>query len=390
MKHYKSHLQWRHFQLCSGCGICNDICTVNKDNVKRKGSTTSPQQIAKHILSLKKIYGKKSESHKTSITPTFICTGCELCVQACPYYIPFFQNLVEARGWIRYVGTETFPNKLLEMEMDIINVGNPFGNSKEKRDEWVRDDFPTLEKAEVVYFPGCQTAYNLFSIEIAILRILKKSGVTATLPGINDQCCGRFLYFLGSRNQMENAAKSNVEIVNKKSAKILLANCSSCYLAFKKDYPPIVGKLPFRVLHTTEYFNELTKNNKLNFSKSLDKTVIYHDPCELGRIGGVLEAPRELLKSLPGIHLLEFDYNRMDGLCCGGGGLFEAVDEKQAFSIGEDLIKETEQKGVDILVTACPTCNSVFNMSLNNLKQKGELKGNLKIKDIAEVVLKCI
>jgi Fe-S oxidoreductase len=378
-----------YFRLCSSCGICTPECTVKPGIVPGVGSTATPQEIAKYLLSLEK-NGDVHDSSDNSIPPSFICTACGMCDHVCPYYVPFLEKLMAAREWLQSLGTVNVPKNLLEMEGSITATGNPFGFAREKRDEWVREDFPALDRADVVFYPGCQTAYNFFRVETAIMKILKAAGISASLPGRSDQCCGRFLYFLGRSGMMKSAAMANVENVRKKGAKILLANCSSCYLAFKKDYPLMVGNLPFKVMHTTEYINELIGEGRLDLRRPLNKKIIYHDPCELGRIGGVLEAPREALRSLPGVELLEFDRNRGDGLCCGGGGLFEALDEKQAFAIGERLVKEAVTKGADIMAIACPTCNNVFAMARDNLKRKGELGGKLQINAVAEIVLRCL
>lgn len=378
-----------YFRLCSSCGICSPACTVKPGIVPGIGCTATPQEIARYLLSIEQS-GDIQDSSDHSIPPPFICTACGLCDHVCPYYVPFLEKLIAAREWLMSQGTVKIPKNLIEMEGNIAATGNPFGYSREKRDEWVREDFPTLDCAEVVFYPGCQTAYNFFRVETAIMKILKAAGVTASLPGRTDQCCGRFLYFLGCGGMMKSAAMANVENVEKKGAEILIANCSSCYLAFKKDYPLIVGNLPFKVMHTTEYIQKLIGEGRLDLKRPLNKKVIYHDPCELGRIGGVMDAPREVLRSLPGVTVLEFDLNREDGLCCGGGGLFEALDEAQAFAIGELLVRVAVEKGADIMAVSCPTCNNVFAMARDNLKRKGELGGKLRIMDVAEIVLRCL
>jgi heterodisulfide reductase subunit D len=385
----------QYFELCAGCGICNDDCTVNLKASEQTITSSNPQKMAKHLLKL----GRDFESAETEkpnnesgefVPDPYICTGCGRCSHVCPYFVPFLDNLVEAKNWARSLGLESPPQNIIELENNIISQGNPFGNPKDRRDEWIRDDFPELDEAEVVYFPGCTTAYQLFGIETAIFKVLKASGVTTTYLGKDEGCCGRPFYFAGREEDMNQVAGFNVKSVLKKSAKALLVNCPSCYLAFKRHYPPIVGKLPFKVFHITEYIHKLIGEKRLTFSKTLDKSMIYHDPCELGRICGVFDEPREVLKALPGVKLLEFDKTHSDGLCCGGGGLFEAVDEKQSFSIGETVVLEALHKEADILATACPTCNSVFNMAKDNLIRKTDSKIRIKISDVAEIVLKCI
>lgn len=384
-----------YFELCAGCGICNDACTVYLKTSEQITTTSNPQKIAKHLLKLERDY-KKGETENLNnesrifISDSYICTGCGMCSHVCPYYVPFLENLLKTKNWARSQGLESPPQNVIEVEKNIISQGNPFGNPKDKRDEWIRDDFPELDEAEVVYFPGCSTAYQLFGIEKAIFKVLKASEVSATYLGKDDGCCGRPFYFAGREEDMNRVARSNVESVMKKSANVLLVNCPSCYLAFKKHYPLVVGKLPFKVFHVVEYFHKSIQEKQLVFSKTLDKSVIYHDPCELGRISGVFDEPREVLKALPGVKLLEFDKTRSDGSCCGGGGLFEAVDEKQSFLIGEKVVLKAIQKKADILATACPTCNTVFNMAKDNLVQKTDSKIRLKIRDVAEIVLKCI
>jgi Fe-S oxidoreductase len=384
-----------YFELCASCGICNDYCTVNVKSPAHQDSNAHPQQIAKYLLDLENQFDSDNKETVTveggsNKSPIYFCTACDFCHYVCPYFVPFLDYLIEAREWNRNMEIEQPQKSILDMERDIFQHGNPFGSPDENRDEWIKEDFPELEEAEVVYYPGCQNAYQLFHIEKAILKVLKLAGVKATYPGKGDKCCGRPLYFSGRRDDVEGVARSNVKIVNEKSAKVLLASCSSCYLAFIKDYPPLIGKPSFEIYHTAEYFNILYKDNRLKFSKPLNKTIIYHDPCEIGRVGGIFAPPRELLNALPGAKVLEFDKNKENGLCCGGGGLFEAVDEDQAYYIGEQIVLEADHKGADILVTACPTCNTVFNMSKTNLKKMGKMESKLKVLDISEVVLKCI
>jgi heterodisulfide reductase subunit D len=385
----------RFFELCAGCGICNDRCAVNYQGTESTGTCTTPQDIAKHLLHLDKVHsgstpGDEEAREIGQVTPTYICTACELCDFVCPYFVRFFENLIDAREWIRNDNIETVPKAVLDMEDHIFRTGNPFGDPRENRDEWIRDDHPEKEKADIVYYPGCQSAYQLFTMEKSLLKVLEASGYSVTYPGKDDMCCGRPLFFSGRNESIAKVAEHNVGLVLAKGARTLVASCSSCYLAFKKDYPPVVGKLPFEVYHTVEFINVLIKEGRLKFERSFNKKVVYHDPCELARGGGILEPPREVLRSLPGVELIELDRNLKDGLCCGGGGLFEAVDETQSYHIGEIIVREASDKGAEVLATACPTCNTVFNMAKNNLVKRGEIGKKFKILDIAEIVSKCL
>jgi Fe-S oxidoreductase len=149
------------------------------------------------------------------------------------------------------------------------------------------------------------------------------------------------------------------------------------------EYPNILGrKLGFEVVHAVQYLYNEVISGKLEVEKG-DEKVIYHDPCELGRLGGVIKEPREVIKFLTS-ELLEFDEKGVDSKCCGGGGLLQAVNNDMRLNIVKERLDEAMEKEADILVSACPACKLAFVDGVR------EFKLDIEVLDIHELVAKRI
>ncbi|MGK2907518.1 MAG: (Fe-S)-binding protein, partial [Desulfuromonadales bacterium] len=111
------------------------------------------------------------------------------------------------------------------------------------------------------------------------------------------------------------------------------------------------------------------------------KKVTYHDPCYLGRHNGIYDAPRDLLRKVPGLQLSEMADSRENSLCCGGGGgrIWMETPKEERFS---DLrVRQAVDVGAEVLVTSCPYCITNFTDSCLSLDE-----GVLEIRDITEII----
>ena len=131
---------------------------------------------------------------------------------------------------------------------------------------------------------------------------------------------------------------------------------------------------------------ELLDNEQLKPGKSLEKKVTYHDPCYLGRHNNIYEEPREVLKAIPGLELVEMERNRENSLCCGGGGggLWNEVPADERFSVLR--VEEAVETGAEIIAAACPYCISMFEDALKTIGKEEEIK----VMDISELVLESL
>jgi glycolate oxidase len=116
--------------------------------------------------------------------------------------------------------------------------------------------------------------------------------------------------------------------------------------------------------------------------------VIYHDPCDIGRHMSIYEPPRNVLKAIPGLELMEFKLNRALAKCCGGGGGLKGYDGELSSILAAKRVAEAMDLGAEVIVSACPTCKS--NLKLAAAKLQRERKQRMRVMDITEVVAEAL
>ena len=222
------------------------------------------------------------------------------------------------------------------------------------------------EKADVVFHAGCHFSFDeaQWPTVRAAALLLKNAGVDLGVMGKDEACCGGRAYEMGYQGEFTKYAEHNIEAWTRAGVKTVVTPCSDGYFTFKRIYPEAGAK--FEVLHVVEYIDRLIKQGRISFTRPVPLAVTYHDPCHLGRrshlyvpgeaIMGVYEAPRDIIKSVPGVKLIEMERIREYAWCCGaGGGVREAFPEFNAFTARE-RIEEAQATGAAAVVTACPWC----------------------------------
>jgi Fe-S oxidoreductase len=263
------------------------------------------------------------------------------------------------------------------------------------------------EKADVLFHAGCRYSYDedLRDIVRGTAMLLKDAGVRVGIAGQDEACCGGRAYEIGYQGEMKNYAEDMVSRVKASGAHTLVTPCSDCYYTFKYLYPKNGIDLGINVLHATEYVDTLINEGRIHPQHPIPLIVTYHDPCHLGRRGeiykggwqgdnkltrpsrlkqtgklGIFDAPRNIIKSIPGIELIEMERIREFSWCCGaGGGVLEAEPEFATWTARERL-EEAAATGAAVLVTACPWCERVFK---DAIKETGS---PLKIMDVMELL----
>lgn len=174
--------------------------------------------------------------------------------------------------------------------------------------------------APIIYFVGCKSSYREQKLAQSTVNVLTKANLDfTTLP--DEWCCGSPLLRIGLRDLARSQTEHNLDLLKDIGVKQVITTCAGCYRTFKRDYKELLGlDYRFEVLHTTEFLSDLIRRGTLEFDGTHEITVTYHDPCHLGRHGGVYEAPREILQILPGITLLEPERTRNFAYCCGSEG----------------------------------------------------------------------
>jgi Fe-S oxidoreductase len=276
----------------------------------------------------------------------------------------------------------------------------------------------TKEKAKVYYHAGCRYSYDeeLWKAARGAVTLLSGAGVDIGIAGKDESCCGGRAYELGYEGETVKFAESNMEMLRQAGVKTLVTSCADCYYSFKVLYDKLGksgGKL--EVLHITEYLARLIKEGKIKLTKKVPMKVTYHDPCHLGRLGepyihwkgvekktlgqlivhdppkeyrrgtsGVYEPPRDVLKSIPDLRLVEMERIKEYAWCCGaGGGVIDAFPDYASWTASERL-REAKATGAEAMVTACPWCQRNFK---DAIKQNGD---RFKVYDIVELVQQSI
>lgn len=187
---------------------------------------------------------------------------------------------------------------------------------------------------------------------------------------------------------MENfkkLARMNTLAIKESKAKKVVTSCAECYRTLKLDYPRILGDLGFEVVHISEFLAELIKNGDLEFSStSRIKKVTYHDPCRLGRYMGIYDPPRDVIKNISELDLVEMDRNRENALCCGVSSWLNCGKFSKQLQI--DRLKEAKATGADLLITSCPKCGIHLKCATNGELPIRREEIDLKIQDLSVLV----
>jgi Fe-S oxidoreductase len=263
----------------------------------------------------------------------------------------------------------------------IFKNGNPWGRMRGKRTEWAQglNVKHISQGADILYLVGCTSAYDPRTQEIpkSLVKCFEKAGINFGILGDEENCCGSEVYGMGEKGLFEFLVGENMKIFNKYNVKQAVISCPHGYHAFKNRY----NQTSFEVQHYTQFLAKLIENGKLTFSKEVNRRVIYHDPCFLGKQNGIYDEPRKVIESVPGVKLLEFDRSRARSVCCEGGGGRMWIDIPGP-RLAETRVKEAVNMGAEILAVACPFCL----LTLEDAVKTTGFEGKIQIMDIAELI----
>jgi heterodisulfide reductase subunit D len=198
-----------------------------------------------------------------------------------------------------------------------------------------------------------------------------------------EHCCGSPVYMTGQADEARNIAEANIKIFKDAGIEKIVTSCAGCYRMLKETYPNKFGiDHGIEIIHLPELLLEKFNNSELMFNKEVNMTITYHDPCHIGRHMGMYEPPRELLKKIPGIELIEMTRNRYNAWCCGsGGGVRSAFKEFSEFA-AKERIEEAKGTKADAIVSSCPFCLNQFKTNIKN--------NEIQVFDISELVRKAL
>ncbi|MEM2543496.1 MAG: (Fe-S)-binding protein [Nitrososphaerota archaeon] len=352
-------LQLEDIFACAQCGYCVKKCPVY---YFLGWESTSPRG---KMFTLKEILGNNSRLDEQKIHKLgkplsmrfFNCTFCGLCKEVCHVEVDLLEIWSKVREVLYELGI--VPESIIKLSETVKQSKNIYMMDNTSRMDWVTytgADVNFKDSAEVVYFVGCITSFSgrVQSIAQAVSSLLNYVNEDWTL--LKDEwCCGHPLVLSGAIREARVLAFHNVEMIESTGAKKVVTGCPGCYLALKHEYPRLLGKKPkFEVLHSSQLLSTYITSGRLVVPKS-DITLTYHDPCELGRISGIIREPRVVLQSVTDT-FVEPEYFGRESICCGSGGLLKAVNPSLAESIAQRRYGMLASTNVEVIVSACPTC----------------------------------
>jgi Fe-S oxidoreductase len=362
------------FKYCYQCGLCDTVCPWNR--VIR--------------FSMRKIV-RQATFGLTEIESDEMwrCTTCGKCPQYCPRGV----KIIEAGVALRRIATEygVFPDPvrpIRTVSASLVGEGNPLNEERQKRADWSKglSVKPFTEGMDVLYFPGCYLSYDprLKKVATATAAILNKAGVDFGILGVQENCCGESIRKTGDEELFKRLARANIKTFIENGVKRILVSSPHCYHTFKNEYPEFM--VNFEVVHITQYLCELIDAGRLEISKAYGKKVAYHDPCYLGRHNGIYDEPREVLRRIPGLELIEMADSLADSLCCGGGGGRIWMETPKGERFSDLRLAQAVEVEAEVLATSCPYCIANFEDSKLLLKDSEAIE----IKDITEIIQEVI
>lgn len=337
-------------QMCYSCGKCTLACPLTHD-----GHIYSPRRIVEGILA----YGEdRIEPHEM-----WECLTCEACSQYCPSDVryPIFvreirRNLVDdgSYGECAHAG-------ILHSIMRLMSSGK----LRQNRLEWLDDSVETNPRSNVLLFVGCAPYYdsslgelgNHTDVTRSAIKLLNRLGIKPRLLK-EEVCCGHDMLWSGETETFDKLAKLNTEIINKSKVKRIVFTCPECYTTLKENYEDLRDDIELR--HLTEFLNERIEDLKFEENR---KKLTFQDSCRLGRFQGIYEPPRNLLLSVPGIELVEFEDSRKKSICCGTSCWMNCDQNSKRIQV--DRLEEASEIA-DAMITACPKCLIHFRCAMDD------------------------
>lgn len=367
---------------CAKCGYCRNVCTLYDGKGWESSSPRGKWAYLRRVA-------EGREKFDQEMTDKFLmCTTCERCDYVCQLDLPIEPAWAVMRGELVNTGKQmSFPAFEL-MASSARKEKNIWANFAENRDKWIPEDLKAKvkDKADVAYFAGCTAAYVENDIGAASLRLLDAAGIEFTNLGKDEACCGIPMLVAGRWDVFEEILRHNISKMKEREVKTVVTSCPACWLSWKTYYRQWAEKLGieynFEVKHYSEVITEKLQKGELKFTEPVNMKLTFHDSCHIGRAGKVYEPPREMLKAIPGVELVEMEHNRENALCCGS--VLTRISEPEPTSnlLGKKKIEEALATGAEAIVALCPCCEFQMRVSAS------ENKLDMPVKDLAAIAAK--
>ncbi len=353
-------------QKCMQCGTCTAVCPWPR--VKQ----FSPRQVIRYMS-----FGFEGFEEED----LWNCVTCNTCVLRCPRGIDLIEVMRAARAVMLESGSgpRTFSGPLASLRTE----GNPWAGERKDRYGFAAPGaLPSYDAdKDYLFFSCCTQSYDPRNRRVgaAMLSVLQAAAVKFGCLGHAESCCGDQARKVGAQDVYDDLKSKNTALFEEHGVQDVIVASPHCLETINKDYAP---GTKLHAVHYAHLFRDLVRSGNLVLSRPVEAKVTYHDPCYLGRHAGEYEAPRELLRAIPGLSLVEMPRNRERSLCCGGGGggLWLDVPGDERFSVLR--VREALDTGAEVIATACPYCTAMLEDAIKSL----DAEDSIRVLDVAELV----
>ncbi|MGG3736617.1 4Fe-4S dicluster domain-containing protein [Aeribacillus pallidus] len=324
------------------------------------------------------------------------CTTCRNCEDQCPVMNEHVDKIIDLRRYLVLTEGKMNPDAQRAMQ-NIERQGNPWGLNRKERENWrdAREDVyvPTVkelkkqgEEFEYLFWVGSMGSFDNRSQKIALsfAKLLNEAGVKFAILGNKEKNSGDTPRRLGNEFLFQELAQQNIAEFEKNGVKKIVTIDPHAYNTFKNEYPDF--GLDAEVYHHTELLAKLVKEGRLVPKYEVNETITFHDSCYLGRYNEVYDPPREILKAIPGVKLVEMERNRETGMCCGAGGGLMWMEEDTGHRVNVARTEQALAVNPSIISSGCPYC---LTMLSDGTKAK-EVEDTVKTYDVAELLEKAV
>ncbi|WP_066367472.1 4Fe-4S dicluster domain-containing protein [Neobacillus fumarioli] len=424
-----TQLQMVDFYACVECGRCTNMCPATgtgkmlspmdlivklRDHLTFYGAAVTSKQpwvptfafanTKGNQLALAAAgHGASESAAAASYNPSLIgdviteeeiwaCTTCRNCEDQCPVMNEHVEKIIDLRRYLVLTEGKMNPDAQRAMT-NIERQGNPWGLNRKERENWreLREDVhvPTVkemkkagEEFEYLYWVGSMGSYDNRSQKIALsfAKLLNEAGVKFAILGNKEKNSGDTARRLGNEFLFQDLAVKNIEEFQNAGVKKIITTDPHAYNIFKNEYPDF--GLEAEVYHHTEILYQLIKEGRLVPKYPVNETITFHDSCYLGRYNDVYDPPREILKAIPGVKLIEMERNHDRAMCCGAGGGLMWMEEDTGQRINVARTEQALETNSTIIGSACPYC---LTMLSDGTKAK-EVEDKVKTYDVAELL----
>ena len=324
------------------------------------------------------------------------CTTCRNCEDQCPVMNEHVDKIIDLRRYLTMTEGKVNPDAQRAMT-NIERQGNPWGLNRKEKENWRELDesvyIPTVKEAkksgdgfEYLFWVGSMGSFDNRSqkIAIAFAKLMNEAGVKFAILGNKEKNSGDTPRRLGNEFLFQELATGNIDEFEKNDVTKIVTIDPHAYNIFKNEYGEFGWK--GEVLHHTELLYDLVKEGRLTMNHRVEETIVFHDSCYLGRYNDVYDPPREILRGIPGVNLVEMERNRESGMCCGAGGGLMWMEEHVGNRINVTRTEQALETNASVISSGCPYC---LTMLQDGTKAK-EVEEEIGTFDVAELLVRAV